>query len=88
MNPDCVYPNHPELQPGEVFVGNTTAVKLPAYLQELKTARLGEQAYDIFGHWIDPTEMRPVFVHSSESAKYNELMERRLARIRRRGVIA
>lgn len=65
-------------RPDEVFVGNVeTAKGIPAYLSDLKTVRLGEQALDIDGNKLPPSEHRPMFVARSEQDAYHRIMMKR-----------
>lgn len=68
---------HPETGKNEAFVGNTKSGDVPQHLKGLKTARLGNQAYDIHGTKISPDYMRPLFIGHSEEAKYDEVMCKR-----------
>lgn len=77
---------HPELQKGEIFVGNHKGQTLPGYLQDLKTARLGQQAFDIWGIPLDPSEgYLPLFVSITESGAYSRIMVQRDKTKRHRG---
>ena len=63
---------------GEVFVGNSpTKDGVPDYLSSLRTARLGEQALDIYGEKIERDYMRPLFIDRSEAGAYDRIMMRR-----------
>lgn len=62
---------------GEIFVGNVKTVRgIPAYLSDLKTARLGEQALDIDGGKLDTGYMLPLFINQNEQNIYNRIMIR------------
>lgn len=74
---------HIERKHDEVFAGNTSAEGVPAYLSELKSARLGEQAFDIEGRKISSAYMRPLFVGQSEADRYDAIMMQRLSEARR-----
>lgn len=64
-------------RPDEIFVGNTRVKDWPKeYLRGLKTIRLGEQALDIDGKELSPSEYRPVFVGKSEAVEYDKIMMR------------
>jgi hypothetical protein len=67
-----------QLRPGEIWVGNSNVregVELnPRIRGKMATARLGEQAYDIFGNPIETDYMRPCFIHQSEEKLYDRLM--------------
>ena len=59
----------------EIFVGNVeTSVGIRAYLSGLTTARLGEQALDIYGKKLDPKEHLPLFIGKSEGNAYDRIM--------------
>jgi len=77
---------HHELKPGEIWVGNTNVtngVALPNHLiGKMKTARLGDQAYDLHGKPIDPRYFRPLIIHKSEEMLYDNIMMSRLKAIR------
>ena len=63
----------------ETFVGNTLLSEWkPARYKKLKTARIGEQAYDIYGKKIPKDYMRPLFIGNSELGLYDEIMMERL----------
>jgi len=55
--------HHPELEPGEVFLANTSADYVFERL-ELKTKRRGKDAFDIYGRPMG--ELFPIFVQASE----------------------
>lgn len=79
---DCSY----QLKEGEHFVGNhaiSESKGIPDYLSGLKTARLGEQAYDLNGVPLERSYYRPLIVHKSDYEQYNNIMESRLKAIRR-----
>jgi hypothetical protein len=62
---------HPECQPDETFVGNTSKqdfVRL--HLNNMEGVRLGKQAYDIYGEALPP-QYTPVFVKNTHLAAYN-----------------
>lgn len=65
---------HPECKKNEVWVGNTNANGIPDKIKNLKTARLGEQAFDIHGKKIDRTYMLPLFIGVSEESQYDRIM--------------
>jgi hypothetical protein len=65
---------HPECRRNEKFVGNTTHINGVPYLMELKTARLGINAYSIDGKAISPDYMRPLFIGNSEWEQYDRIM--------------
>lgn len=70
-----------QLKEGEVWVGNsdvTEGVKVDDYLKEMKTARLGEQAYDIKGKPLERWYCRPLIIHKSEAELYDKIMMARL----------
>lgn len=76
-----------QLNPGEIFVGNTNVeggIKIPEHLNGLKTARLGDQAYDINGEAIDHNYMRPLFIDESEAEAYDKIMMDMMREIRRK----
>jgi hypothetical protein len=79
---DCLH----ELQQHEIWVGNTdvrSELSIPSYLEgKVKTARLGEQAYDIHGKPIERWYMRPLIIHQSESGVYDRIMMDRLKSLR------
>lgn len=68
---------HPETKENEVFVGNTNCTHVPDHLAPLKTARLGEQAYDLDGKKISSDYMRPLIIGRSEAGQYDRIMMRR-----------
>jgi hypothetical protein len=75
-----------ELRDGEIFVGNTqvmNGVKVPEHLRDMKTARLGEQAFDIYGKPLDRSYCRPLIIHESEADLYDSIMMSRLKKIQR-----
>lgn len=62
----------------EIFVGNVDAsTGIPPHLSGLKTARLGEQALDIYGAKLDPSDMLPLFIGRSEGNAYHRIMMKR-----------
>ena len=62
----------------EVFVGNIRADEgVPQHLSGLNTVRIGEQALDIDGNKIDPSQMLPMFVGRSEIDAHHRIMMRR-----------
>lgn len=76
---------HPECRTDENFVGNHDIHKykgLGEHLQELKTARLGETAYDLDGNRIPDPEviapysnvLRPLFIGDAEFWLYDAIM--------------
>jgi hypothetical protein len=73
---------HHELQPGEIWVGNTDVregLSVPEYLiGKIKTARLGEQAYYINKTPIPRWYCRPLIIHKSEEALYDSIMMARM----------
>lgn len=72
------------IEEGEIFVGNwPTIVGIPEYLRHLKTARLGEQAFDIEGKELDPSYMRPLLIAASDAAEFDRIMTTRCLRINR-----
>ena len=79
-----MYHDNPERKADEVFVGNTTHVNgLPEHLRCLKTARIGQQAYDIHGGKLPTNEYRPLFIGRSEQAAYDAIMVARVNAIKR-----
>lgn len=79
---DCTY----QLKDGEIWVGNTNvtaSIEVDKYISDsLKTARLGDQAYDINGKPIERSYCRPLIIHKSEAAMYDKIMMARLSEIR------
>lgn len=70
-----------ELRQDEIWVGNhdvREGLTIPAYLSAMKTARLGDQAYDITGHPLNKGQMRPLIIHKSEHALYDSIMMARM----------
>jgi len=65
----------------EVFVGNYRIpdgkIVPPDYLHLLKTVRLGDQALDLNGHFIDANHYRPIFIDCSEAGLYDKIMMHR-----------
>jgi hypothetical protein len=79
-----MYHENSERQAHEVFVGNTTHVNgLPEHLRGLKTARIGKQAYDIYGGKLPTNEYRPLFIGKAEEAAYDTIMMARVAAVKR-----
>ena len=73
---------HPECGENETFVGNFRAEKSP--LVQLKTARLGKIAYDVYGDPL-PVEFGPylpLFIGNSDMAEYGRIMTNRFNRIK------
>lgn len=73
-----IMPKHEACSPDEVFVGNTDVtegIKVPEYLSDLKTARLGKVAYPLYGPDIPRDQMRPLFIGRSEERRYSDIME-------------
>ncbi len=71
---------HPEQRNDEIFVGNTCGTGVPQYLSGIKTARVGQQAYPLYGPAIPPDQMRPLFVGRGEAAQYDAIMMARLSK--------
>ena len=68
---------HAEAKKDEVFVGNLRG-ELPDHLRTLKTARLGNKAFDIDGKILSQNEnIRPLFIGQSEAGDYDRIMMRR-----------
>lgn len=68
---------HPEARENEVFVGNRSVrcgVRIPTYLSHLKTARLGEQAYDVYGRPLPRHLWRPLLIDRSEEGEHDQIM--------------
>lgn len=80
---DCTH----ELKQGEIWVGNTDVINglnIPEHLiGKMKTARLGEQAYDINGKPIEIWYCRPLIIHQSEELIYDKIMMELLKKARR-----
>lgn len=77
---------HPEQRPGEKYVGNrdvSGGVELPEHLADIRSARLGDQAYTLDGEPIKPDRMRPLFIGTGSLDKYDRVMTGRLSRHRR-----
>lgn len=68
---------HPECQKNEEWVGNNCG-DIPEYLKHLKTARLGEQSFDIHGKKIPSEYYRPLFIGKSEYDEYDRIMNSKL----------
>lgn len=71
---------HKECRPSEIWVGNTlrngdVISRLAAH--GLRTARLGEVAYDIDGEPIATDYMAPLLIGRSEEAAYDNYMMKR-----------
>ncbi len=73
---------HHELNPGEIWMGNTSGneqwvkgVDIPNRYKNLKTIRLGEQAYCIHGKPISRDCCRPLIVHKSEEEAFYKCKE-------------
>ncbi len=70
-----------DLPPNKVWVGNhdvTNTKNLPDHLKQLKTAKLGAQAYDIKGELIPTNEMLPLIIDKSEVDLYDKIMMARM----------
>ncbi|MFM2006180.1 MAG: hypothetical protein RLZZ09_1835 [Pseudomonadota bacterium] len=63
---------HPELRPGEVYVGN--APWIAEHYSGLKTIRLGEVAYDYRGNPMS-NGSKPVFVGKDDIKQYREIQQ-------------
>lgn len=70
-----------ELQKGEVWLGNTSGdnqwekgVQIPSKYQELKTMRLGKQAYCIHGMPISRHYCLPLIINESEEKEYERIL--------------
>ena len=58
----------------EIFVGNVfTSEGIPEHLSSLKTARLGDQALDIYGNPLDKDHMLPMFIGREEQDTHHRL---------------
>ena len=68
----------------EIWLGNTDLPDVfpKDRLRNLKTIRLGKQAYDILGLKLDPLYYRPIFIHKSEYDLYNKIMDDNMKAIR------
>ena len=66
--------------PDERFLANTSD-GIDHYLSHLKTIRLGEVAYDIYGDVIKNPKCKPMFIHKSERMEWNRIMDARLRAI-------
>jgi hypothetical protein len=76
--------DHPEAKKDEHFVGYHSSIDWPcSYLKGLKTARLGEIAYDVLtGEPLGPdSRWRPLFVHTREVGTYRYIMSQRQANL-------
>lgn len=65
---------HPELRPGEVFLGNLTTTQSADANCSWKTKRVGEKAYDVNGARLPMMYAKsdclyPVFVQKAETDK-------------------
>lgn len=58
----------------EIFVGNIESAILPEHVKCLPTARVGDQAYDIHGKKLPPTQHRPLYVGRQDFAAYDRIM--------------
>lgn len=68
---------HPEQKPNEVYLGNTID-GIKEHLSDLKTIRLGKQAYDLKGIKIkSPTAYKPIFISKDEYQVYDRIMTER-----------
>lgn len=74
---------HEPCDKDEIFVGNTDFTNdLSAYREAgITMIRLGHVAYDIDGQVL-PFTYRPIFVHRSQSALYDEFKMAQFKRIR------
>lgn len=75
-----------ELAKDEIWLGNTDVrqgLKVPDYCKNLKTIRLGEQAFCIEGTKLSPEYMRPLIVNKSEAQAYDNIMMQRVKDARR-----
>ena len=72
-----------ELRENEVFLCNTSDIQnFPRpELRNLKTIRMGDQAYDINGKKLSTEYCRPVFIQKSELDLYNRIMNDKYKRI-------
>lgn len=73
---DCLH----ELKEGEIWLGNT-GIFIPSCYSNLKTIRLGEQAYDINGQPLNRNYIRPLILHKSEEEMYNKIYTDRMEEI-------
>jgi hypothetical protein len=69
-----------ELLPDEIWLGNHD-VKIREDLMELKTIRLGQQAYCINGLPLHRGYIRPLIIHKSEEMIYNNIYMERIKKI-------
>mgnify|MGYP001011251393 CR=1 FL=1 len=74
-----------ELELGEIWVGNTSGddrwskgVSIPRRYQHLKTVRLGEQAYDIYGKPLSRDYCRPLIINKTEEIEYERAFKNRV----------
>jgi len=66
---------HEVKRDNEEFVGNVRVSEFPRNeAHRLKTARLGEQAYDLYGKKISKKYMLPLFIDRSERDVYSKIM--------------
>jgi len=72
------------LQKDEVFLGNTSGVKIPERYKSLSTIRVGNQAYDIKGEKLDTKDYRPLIIKKSEQYLYEKIYMKRIEDINRK----
>lgn len=73
---------HSEIIDGEIFIGNADTSAFPKEDEKvLKTIRIGNVALDINGNELNPSYMRPVFIHKSEEMALNRIMMNRMEKI-------
>jgi hypothetical protein len=67
--------NHPEQREDEVFLGNVPTNRgARECFGNLKSLRLGNQAYDVYGkEKISQDYMRPSFIGKHEEENYNRI---------------
>ena len=62
---------HPELRPGEKWVGNNRAIDFE--VSEYKTKRLGETSFALNGQPLNDELFSPMFVNAKEIANFTDI---------------
>lgn len=72
--------NHPEQQPNEKYLGNSSCITVPSYLSHISSIRYGVTAYDLDGKRLTDAEQSylwPMFVAKKELHLYDKAMMQR-----------
>lgn len=75
------------LEKDEIFLGNVEIKNWKGEEKEwkrddvkhLKTLRIGEQAYDIYGKPLNKEYIRPLIIHKSECEEYDRIQVKRMS---------